>query len=332
LAKSIYLAKTSGRSFKMKTATAKQFSYEGEMTPNVKAILANYESDSAATKANIARLLNTGKLAGTGKLVILPVDQGFEHGPARSFASNPPAYDPHYHYQLAVDAGLNAYAAPLGMLEAGVETFKGKIPTILKLNSSNSITPKSQAPDQAITGSVSEAVRLGCSAIGLTIYPGGDKSLDMFQEAAELAREAKAAGLAVIMWSYPRGAALSKEGETALDVTAYAAHIAALLGAHFIKVKPPTAHIEQEECKKPYANIAKDTLAQRIAHIKQACFNGRRVVIFSGGATKGEDELLAEVAEISKGGGNGSIVGRNAFQRSKPDALNLLEKIIGIYQ
>lgn len=316
----------------MKSATAKQFSYEGDMTPEVTKILSNYESDSAKTKANIARLLNTGKLAGTGKLVILPVDQGFEHGPARSFASNPAAYDPHYHFQLAVDAGLNAFAAPLGMLETGVETFKDKLPLILKLNSSNSITPKNNAPDQAITGSVAEAVRLGCAAIGLTIYPGGDKSLEMFQEAAELAREAKAAGLAVIMWSYPRGAALSKEGETALDITAYAAHIAALLGAHIIKVKPPTAHIEQEECKKPYEGIAKNSLSERIAHIKQACFNGRRVVIFSGGAAKGEEDILTEVHAINKGGGNGSIIGRNAFQRPNAEALSLLEKIVGIYK
>lgn len=303
------------------------------MTAEVKKILSYYESDSAKTKENLARMLNTGKLGGTGKLVILPVDQGFEHGPARSFAANPEAYDPHYHFQLAVDAGLNAYAAPLGMLEAGVETFKNKIPLILKLNSSNSLLPKSAAPDQAITGSVKEAVRLGCAAIGLTIYPGGDKSLKMFQEAAELAAEAKAAGLAVILWSYPRGAALSKDGETAVDVTAYAAHIATLLGAHFIKVKPPTAHIEQDEAKKVYeANkIQVGTLAQRIAHIKQCCFNGRRVVIFSGGNTKGEDDIYKEIKELYQGGANGSIIGRNTFQRPKAESLAMLDKIIGIY-
>ncbi len=303
------------------------------ITPQAKKILEHYESDSAKTKENISRLLMTGKLGGTGKLVILPVDQGFEHGPARSFAANPEAYDPHYHFQLAIDAGLNAYAAPLGMLEAGVDTFKGQLPLILKVNSSNSLMPKTSAPDQAITGSVKEAVRLGCAAIGLTIYPGGEKSLEMFQQAAQLAEEAKAAGLAVVIWSYPRGAALSKDGETAIDVTAYAAHIATLLGAHIIKVKPPTAHIEQDEAKKVYEakKIPVATLADRIAHIKQACFNGRRIVIFSGGVSKGEDDLYKEIAEINKGGGNGSIIGRNTFQRPRQEALAMLDKIIGIY-
>src|SRR5690242_11458075 len=104
-----------------------------QVTERVKKILEAYESDNPGTKANLARILMQGKLGGTGKLVILPVDQGFEHGPARSFAPNPPAYDPHYHFQLAIDAGLSAYAAPLGFIEAGADTFAGQIPTILKV-------------------------------------------------------------------------------------------------------------------------------------------------------------------------------------------------------
>ena len=207
------------------------------VTRKVKEILSWYESDNPGTKANIARILMHGKLAGTGKMVILPVDQGFEHGPDRSFAPNPPGYDPHYHFQLAVDTGLNAYAAPLGMIEAGADTFAGQIPTILKMNSSNS---HATSKDQAVYGSVDDALRLGCSAIGFTIYPGADDQFEMMEEFRELAAEAKAVGLAVVLWSYPRGGALSKDGETALDVTAYAAHLAALLGAHIIKVKPPT--------------------------------------------------------------------------------------------
>ncbi len=221
-------------------------------TPQVDKILSGYVGASQATKANLARILMHGKLGGTGKLVILPVDQGFEHGPARSFAKNPPAYDPHYHYQLAIDAGLSAYAAPLGFLEAGVDTFAGKIPTILKANSANSLAPKDSAPDQAVTASVGDALRLGCAAVGFTIYPGSHQAYDMMEEIRDIAHEAKAKGLAVVIWSYPRGGNLSKEGETAVDVCAYAAHMAALLGAHIIKVKPPTAHIEQAEAKKVY--------------------------------------------------------------------------------
>ncbi|SRR5260221_2578664 len=302
-----------------------------KITQKVRKILANYESDNPGTKTNLARILMEGKLGGSGKLVILPVDQGFEHGPARSFAPNPDAYDPHYHYELAIDAGLSAYAAPLGMLEAGADSFAGAIPTILKVNSSNSLAT---AKDQAVTGTVNDALRLGCSAVGFTIYPGSDYAFEMMEEIREIAEEAKAAGLAVVVWSYPRGDAISKDGETAMDICAYAAHMAALLGAHIIKVKPPTAHLEQAEAKKVYEKEKVDisTLAARIRHVTQACFNGRRIVVFSGGAAKDLNGLYDEVRGIRDGGGNGSIIGRNTFQRPRAEALAMLETIVKIYQ
>ena len=302
-----------------------------KLTPQVQKILANYESDSPGTKANLARILMQGRLGGTGKLVILPVDQGFEHGPARSFAPNPAAYDPHYHFELALEAGLNAYAAPLGMIEAGAGTYAGQIPTILKVNSSNSLAKEK---DQAITGSVGDALRLGCSAIGFTIYPGSDHAFAMMEEIRELAEEAKSVGLAVVIWSYPRGEGLSKDGETAIDICAYAAHMAALLGAHIIKVKPPTSFLEQAEAKKVYEKERIDISsgAARIRHVVQSCFNGRRIVVFSGGAAKGEEGIFEEARAIRDGGGNGSIIGRNTFQRPRADALKLLDSLIKIYQ
>ena len=302
-----------------------------QLTNNVKQILSYYESDCPGTKAQIARILMRGKLAGTGKVVILPVDQGFEHGPARSFAPNPAGYDPHYHYQLAIDAGLNAFAAPLGLLEAGADTFAGQIPTILKVNSANS---HASARDQAVTGSVEDALRLGCAAIGFTIYPGSDDQFEMIEEIAELAAEAKAVGLAVVVWSYPRGGQISKEGETAIDVCAYAAHMAALLGAHIIKVKPPTDFIEQDEARKVYEaqKIDISTLSARIKHVMQSSFNGRRLVVFSGGAAKDEAGLLDEIRQLRDGGASGSIIGRNSFQRERDDAIRLLDAIISIYK
>ena len=302
-----------------------------KLTPQVQKILANYESDNPGTKANLARILMQGRLGGSGKLVILPVDQGFEHGPARSFAPNPAAYDPHYHFELALEAGLNAYAAPLGMIEAGAGTYAGQIPTILKVNSSNSLAKEK---DQAITGSVGDALRLGCSAIGFTIYPGSDHAFEMMQEIRELAEEAKSVGLAVVIWSYPRGEGLSKDGETAIDICAYAAHMAALLGAHIIKVKPPTSFLEQAEAKKVYEKERIDISsgAARIRHVVQSCFNGRRIVVFSGGAAKGEEGIFEEARAIRDGGGNGSIIGRNTFQRPRADALKLLDSLIKIYQ
>jgi len=257
------------------------------MTRNVKKILDNYESDNPGVKANLSRILMSGRLGGTGKLIILPVDQGFEHGPARSFAKNEIAYDPHYHFKLAIDAGLSAFAAPLGMLEAGADTFAGQIPLIMKMNSSNSLSREKNAPSQAITGSVREAIRLGCSAVGFTIYPGSDDALNMISEIQEIAVEAKESGLAVVVWSYPRGGDISKDGETAIDIVSYAAHMAALVGAHIIKVKPPTSHIELDEAKKVYEaqNIPIGKLSERIRHVVQSCFQGRRLVVFSGGTS-----------------------------------------------
>jgi class I fructose-bisphosphate aldolase len=298
-------------------------------TQIIKKILDGYESDSPGTKANLARLLTHGRLGGTGKLIILPVDQGFEHGPARSFAINPPAYDPHYHYQIAIDAGLSAYAAPLGMLEAGADSFVGQIPTILKLNSANSWAT---SVNQAVTGSVADALRLGCSAIGFTIYPGADDVMDMMEEFRELALEAKSVGLATVLWSYPRGGKLTKEGELALDVGAYAAHMAALLGAHIIKVKLPSDHIEQKDANKAYASLESDTQAKRVAHVVKSCFNGRRVVVFSGGAAKGAEAVYQDARDIRDGGGNGSIIGRNTFQRPRAEALAMLDRLVRIYK
>jgi len=300
----------------------------------VQKILSNYESDNPGVKGKLCQMLMHGKLGGTGKMIILPVDQGFEHGPARSFAPNPPAYDPLYHYKLAIDAGLNAYAAPLGMIEAGADTFAGQIPTILKVNSANSLMSGTAGKDQAITASVDDALRLGCAAIGFTIYPGSDCGLTMFEEIAEMRNEAAASGVATVIWSYPRGEAVSKAGETAIDIGAYAAQIAALLGAHVIKTKLSSDHLEQDEAKKVYQaqGIDISTQAARVRHCCESAFGGRRIMVFSGGAKKGADSVYDDARAIRDGGGNGSIIGRNTFQRPRDEAIAMLSKLIDIYK
>jgi class I fructose-bisphosphate aldolase len=302
-------------------------------TDRVKKILSWYASENPGTQTNLYRLLTTGTLAGTGKLVILPVDQGFEHGPVRSFAPNPDGYDPDYHFQLAIDAGCNAYAAPLGSLEAGAAKFAGQVPLILKLNNSDTLA-KIDQPCSAVTGSVEDALRLGCVGIGYTIYPGSGQRNTMYQDLRELTLEAKRKGLVVVVWSYPRGAGISKAGETAIDVCTYAATIAAQLGAHLIKVKPPSAHVEQEEHRKVFEKqaIPIATLTERVKLVVQATFGGKRIVIFSGGEAKGTDAVLAEVRELAAGGSFGSIMGRNAFQRPRADALKLLADVMAIYK
>jgi class I fructose-bisphosphate aldolase len=303
------------------------------MTPQVREILSWYGAENVGTLTNLARMLNHGRLAGTGKLVILPVDQGFEHGPARSFAANPPAYDPRYHFELAIEAGCNAYAAPLGFIEAAARDYVGQIPLILKVNDADVLREEAD-PGQALTGSVGDALRLGCCAIGFTIYPGSGRQYEMFSELRAHAEEAKACGLAVVVWSYPRGSDLTKEGETAIDVVGYAAQIAAQLGANIIKVKLPTAHLEQAAAEKVYTTekVPIASQADRVRHVVQCAFSGRRIIIFSGGAANFDDNaLLEEIRAIHAGGGFGSILGRNSFQRPKDKALKLLREVMDIY-
>ena len=303
------------------------------LSERVKQILSWYASDNPGTLTNLARMLGHGTLGGTGKMVILPVDQGFEHGPHRSFAPNPPAYDPDYHFQLAIEAGCNAYAAPLGFIEAGAAKFAGEIPLILKLNSSDTLA-KMAEPCPAVTGSVKDAVRLGCCAVGYTIYPGSGARNTMYEDLREIVLEAKEHGLPTVVWSYPRGGGISKDGETAVDVVAYAAQLAAQLGAHVIKVKPPKDYVEQAEAKKVYEkyNVPLKTLADRVRHVVQSAFNGRRIVIFSGGEAKDASAIIEEIKAIREGGGFGSIIGRNSFQRPKDEALKLLRDVMNIYK
>jgi class I fructose-bisphosphate aldolase len=299
----------------------------------VREILDNYAGEQPGTRAQLARVLQHGRLAGTGRLLILPVDQGFEHGPARSFAPNPPAYDPRYHASLALKAGCSAYAAPLGFIEAVAADYAADLPLILKCNSHELLVGEEPDPMPALTASVRDALRLGCVGVGFTVYPGSSHSREMYEQARALIEEAKAVGLLAVVWSYPRGSHLSKEGETALDVVAYAAHIAAQLGAHIIKVKLPTAHIEQPAAAKVYEQegVARATLADRVRHVVQSAFAGRRLVVFSGGPRSDDATLLEEVRAIRAGGGTGSIIGRNSFQRPEPDALRLLGQVADIY-
>jgi len=303
------------------------------MSARVKEILSWYAGENPGVLGNLARMMYTGKLAGTGRFVILPVDQGFEHGPARSFAPNPDGYDPRYHFQLALDAGCNAYAAPLGFIEGAAAEYAGRIPTILKVNNHDSLSPDTENPVMSLTSSVDDALRLGCSAVGYTIYPGSGAFKSMYEDLRELTREAKAKGLAVVVWSYPRGGNISKNGETAIDVCAYAAQIAAQMGANVIKVKPPTDFIEQDAARKVYEaeRVPIGTLAERVAHVVQSAFGGRRIVIFSGGAKGADQKIFDECQGIRDGGGFGSIIGRNSFQRKKDEALKFLSRVMEIY-
>lgn len=303
------------------------------MSNKVKEILSWYRSENPGVLNNLYRILMHGRLGGTGKMIILPVDQGFEHGPGRSFAPNPAGYHPHYHYQLAVDAGLNAYAAPLGFIGAGAAEYAGQVPTILKLNSHDMLHGEAN-PMGAQTATVQDALRLGCVGVGYTIYPGTIDRRFLYEQVREVIREARSVGLLAVLWSYPRGGDLTTAGETGLDVVAYAAQIACQLGAHIVKVKLPSDHLEVGAAKKVYEQyeIPRATQSERVRHVIQSAFDGRRIVIFSGGAKKDDENAIYNaVRAIRDGGGFGSIIGRNTFQRQRDDALAMLDKLIKIY-
>jgi class I fructose-bisphosphate aldolase len=302
------------------------------MSTRVEEILSWYPAADPRTIANLRRMLLHGRTGGTGKLVVLPVDQGFEHGPGRSFAANPAGYDPRYHARLALDAGCSAHALPLGACELVAPEYAADLPLILKCNGSDSLYVGAD-PEPAATASVDDAVRLGCAAVGFTIYPGSAGRNRMYRDLRTLARDADAAGLVLVVWSYPRGSGVSEVGRTAVDVVAYAAHLAAQLGAHVIKVKPPTENIESDQARAALekAGVPLGTLADRVRHVVQSAFDGHRIVIFSGGAAKETAAVLEENRQTALGGGFGTIMGRNSFQRPHDEAVQLLHDVMDIH-
>lgn len=319
------------------------------LTDPVKRILSGYEGEPPSVRLNLARLLMHGRLGGTGHLMLLAVDQGFEHGPT-TFLSNPEGFSPHYHFQLAQEAGLSGYTAPLSWLRAGVDSYLGAVPMILKINHSNRLLAPSMDPDQAVVASIQDAVDLGCVGIGFTLYPGADAFLEQLEELRDLVAEARACGLFTVVWAYPRGSGINAlKGATgtdfygnktaanddprmALDTIAYSAHMACLAGAHIVKVNLPHKFLARPESQAAYRNVPMETPEDRVRHVVDCCFKGRRMVIFSGGAAKEADQVLSDVRAVLQGGGTGSIIGRNIFQRPREEALRLIEELAGIYE
>ncbi len=305
------------------------------ITKQISEILSWYPELTHAQRRNFLRIANHGRIGGTGKFVILPVDQGFEHGPSRSFLPNPAGFDPVYHARLATGAGCNAYAAPLGAIEAAADTIAAAhLPMILKVNSHDGMIPDSADPFPALTAWVDDALRLNCAAVGFTIYPGSARAREMYAQVRELVRDARVAGLIVVVWAYPRGSGLpSKESQTAVDVVCYAVHIAAQLGAHVIKCKPTRALVALPDSikHKTFENIPVESLSDRTHLVVRSAFDGHRVVINSGGAARTTNEVLEEVRQLHAGGSFGSIVGRNSFQRPFAEGIALLHRIQDIH-
>jgi len=265
---------------------------------------------------------------GGGTLLILPIDQGLEHGPMDFFA-NPDSLDPKYQYDLARDGNFSAIALHIGLAEKYFHEYAGEVPLILKLNGKTAIPSDAQA-FSALTGSVEDAVRLGADAVGYTVYVGSPSQDRDFEQFRRVREEADRLGMPVIVWAYPRGDAVAKKGgKESLYAIEYAARVALELGADIVKVNFPVPSEKDADSPPPY-NALKLTAAEAFRRVVHSA--GRCLVLVSGGEKMGDTELLAKVRASMDDGATGIIFGRNMWQRPRAEALRMTRELHAIFR
>jgi class I fructose-bisphosphate aldolase len=291
---------------------------------------------------SLQRIFNTGRLAGTGYLSILPVDQGIEHSGAASFAPNPIYFDPENIVELAIEGGCNAVASTLGVLGAMSRKFAHKIPFLVKINHNELLTyPNSY--EQVLFASVEQAWDLGAAAVGATIYWGSDDARRELIEISEAFAAAHELGMATVLWCYLRNSEFKKEGvdhHTAADLTGQANHLGVTLEADIVKQKLPT-HLDGynaikfgKTSKLVYEKLVTDNPVDLVRWQVANCYMGRVGMLNSGGASTGKGDLAEAVktAIINKrGGGIGLISGRKTFQRPMKEGVGLFHAIQDVY-
>jgi fructose-bisphosphate aldolase, class I len=295
-----------------------------------------------AVLRSINQVINTGRLAGTGYLSILPVDQGIEHSGAASFAKNPAYFDPKNLLELAVEAGCNAVATTFGVLGMTSRRYAHRIPFIVKLNHNELLTLPNKF-DQIMFGNVQEAWNLGAAGVGATIYFGSDEATRQIQEVSEAFQEAHELGMFTVLWCYLRNSGFKKDGvdyHLAADLTGQANHIGATIQADIVKQKQPennggyTALGFGKTDKLVYDELTTDHPIDLTRWQLVNCYMGRVPLINSGGESKGEGDLgqAVRTAVINKrAGGAGLIVGRKAFQRPLKEGVELLNAVQDVY-
>ncbi len=265
---------------------------------------------------------------GGGTLLVLPIDQGLEHGPI-DFFPNPASLDPQYQYELAREGKFSAIALHIGLAEKYYPEFAGDVPLILKLNGKTAIPSDAQA-FSPLTGTVEDAVRLGADAVGYTVYVGSPAQDRDFRQFLEVRREAERFGMPVVVWAYPRGEAIAKKGgREGLYAVDYAARVALELGADVVKVNYPLASEKDAESPPPYnsLHLSPDESFRKV--VESA---GRALVLVSGGSKIGDPELLRKVRSSLDAGATGIIFGRNLWQRPRADALRLTHELHAIFR
>jgi class I fructose-bisphosphate aldolase len=292
--------------------------------------------------ANLHRIYNTGRLAGTGYLSILPVDQGIEHSAGASFAPNPAYFDPENIVKLAIEGGCNAVASTYGVLGMVSRRYAHRIPFVVKINHNEFLSYPNKF-DQIMFGSVDEAAEMGAAAVGATIYFGSNESSRQIVEVAEAFERAHELGMATILWCYLRNSGFKKDGidyHTASDLTSQANHLGVTIQADIIKQKLPTnnggynAIAFGKTHKKVYENLTTDHPIDLTRYQVANCYMGRAGLINSGGESKGATDLAEAVATAvinKRAGGQGLISGRKSFQKPLKEGIELLNAIQDVY-
>ncbi len=261
---------------------------------------------------------------GNGTLLLLPLDQGLEHGPVDFFV-NPPALDPDFQCRLAVQGDYSGIALQIGTAVRYMRPYAGRLPLVLKINGRTNV-PSSDQAFSALTASVEDAVRLGAVAVGYTLYVGSPAQDRDMRQMNEVRRDCDRYGMPLICWAYPRGTDIeAKGGQLSLYAIDYAARVAAEMGADVIKLNIPKGHSEADAASPaPYNELVEDRRAMLARVIRSA---GRAFVIFAGGSKLPDEELLARIADCMEGGATGFIFGRNMWQRPMDKAMAMTRRV-----
>jgi fructose-bisphosphate aldolase, class I len=261
---------------------------------------------------------------GNGTLMLLPIDQGIEHGP-RDFFPNPASKDPDYQFRLAAEAGYSALACQIGMASKYYPDYAGQVPLILKVNGKTDIPSSAQALSTC-NASVEDAVRLGADAVGYTLYVGSPRQDEDLAQLRGVREDCDRYGMPLVVWSYPRGEAIEKKGgPTSFYAIDYAARLAMEMGADVVKLNMPKIDPEKEkDSPAPYDEMEVDE-AEAIRHCVESA--GRSLVVLSGGSKVDDETVLTHCREIMEAGGSGVIFGRNVWQREWNDALEIISQI-----
>ena len=293
------------------------------------------EAGSPVEQKSLLEVLPPGKRArlhrllyefgpGNGTLMLLPIDQGIEHGP-RDFFPNPASKDPDYQFRLAAEAGYSALACQIGMAEKYYPDYAGQVPLILKVNGKTDV-PSSAKALSTCNASVEDAVRLGADAVGYTLYVGSPRQDEDLAQLRQVREDCDRFGMPLVIWSYPRGEAIdAKGGATSFYAIDYAARLAMEMGADVVKLNMPVINPEKDRDAQPPYNEMEVSADEAMRQCVESA--GRALVVLSGGSKVDDATVLDHTRSIMEAGGSGVIFGRNVWQREWGDALEIIARI-----